>query len=137
VTALGGSQHPDASRNDTLDGLSRLRMLNERGVLDTLLEFVTLWFLALLGGDGFVNVGGHAEVMRESFAVTRKFLAGAGCPSGVHLQAAECRFTSFLCDRFVTLALRERSPIFSPARGSENTPFCFLVQRWRPSSSGC
>jgi chorismate mutase / prephenate dehydratase len=70
-------------------------MLYQRRVLDALLEFVTPWFLAFLGGNGFVNVGGHAEVMSESLAVARKFLADIGDARGVHLQASQCRFTSF------------------------------------------
>jgi hypothetical protein len=48
-------------------------MLYERRVFDALLEFITPRLLAFLGGNGFVDVGGHTEVMSESLAVTRNF----------------------------------------------------------------
>ena len=86
VTTWGRGQHADASRDDALDGLSGLRVLDKGCIFDALLDLIAFGLRAFFRGNGFVNVSGHAEVMSERRSVTRKFLADRGDSSGVHLQ---------------------------------------------------
>jgi hypothetical protein len=56
-----------------------------------LLDLVAFWSCTFLSWNGFVDVGGHREVMRFGRLVTRIFLADRDA-SGVHLQRAGCGF---------------------------------------------
>ena len=136
VTSGGRGQNTDASRDDALYGLSGLRVLDKGCIFDALLDLIAFGHRAFPRGNGFVNVNGHAEVMSERRLVTRIFFADSGGSSGVHLQRADCRFTRFLCDPFVTLVPKERSPTSLLASGSEGAPFWQLVRRLKPSSIG-
>ena len=136
VTTWGRGQHTDASRDDALDGLSGLRVLDKGCIFDALLDLKAFGFRAFFRGNCFVNVNGHAQVMSDGRSVTRKFLADSSDSSGVHLQRPDCRFTRFLCDPSVTLALKGRSPTSLLVRGSEDAPFWRLVRRLKPSSIG-
>jgi hypothetical protein len=65
LTTGGRSQHPDPARDDAFDGFSSFGVLGKRGVLDALFKFVAFGCCAFLGGNSFVDVGGHREEMRS------------------------------------------------------------------------
>ena len=64
VTTWGRGQHAHASRDDALDGLPGLRVLDKGRIFDALRDLIAFGFRTFLG-NGFVNVSGHAEVMSD------------------------------------------------------------------------
>lgn len=65
MTARGRGQHGNAAGDDAFDGLAGFRVLDEGGVSDALLDLIAFGLRARSLGYGFVNVGGHGEVMSE------------------------------------------------------------------------
>ena len=65
VTTWGRGQHAHASRDDALDGLPGLRVLDKGRIFDALRDLIAFGFRTFFLGNGFVNVSGHAEVMSD------------------------------------------------------------------------
>jgi hypothetical protein len=91
LTTGGRGEHTDPACDDAFDGFSGFGVSGKRGVLDALFKFVAFGSCAFLGGNGFVDVGGHREEMRSGRFVTRLFLAERDA-SGVRLQRVHCGF---------------------------------------------
>ena len=89
------SQHTDAASDDALDWLSGFRVFRKGGVFDTLFELEALRGPPPLGGNRFVDVSRHKEVMSCGRSITR-IVVVAMHASGVHLQPIGCGFTRLL-----------------------------------------
>ena len=78
--SFGGKAHnAEAASDQSADGLACLRMVGESRIFHGVLDFELNGLLGRLGGNGFIDIGGHGLGLAERGDLKRGDLVGERC----------------------------------------------------------